>query len=302
MSELLSADVERYCLAAGIEHVTALQYRKSVSCLSEFLHRPAIRADLNEETINAWLASVAQRLSACTAHNRKRGITPLWNWLAAAGAVDWYNPRALRKIRIAKRPPAPWSVLQVQQLLLGADDLTGRLQCGIPASDLMEGWIRVAYESALRPSDLYRIRWEDLEGNRIAIAQHKTGGPHTIALSDLAVRSIERLKPSGSRTIFILKKSGLRRWELKLFEAAAAHGFTRRVGQSTGTLRKTSATEVARVEGIEAAANHLGHRSGAAVTRDYYVGHDAIRRTEPPRALIDALECAGHRVARGCAS
>lgn len=158
----------------------------------------------------------------------------------------------------------------------------------------MDAWVRVGYETAFRPGDLWRIRWTDVDGPEIAISQNKTGDPHTAILSTLAVEAIERLKPSGAPTVFILTKGGMRRWELKLFDAAAEHGFIRRRGQSSGTLRKTSATEVARVDGMEAAAIHLGHRSGAKVTRDSYIGHDAIGPTEPPRALIEALEGAGN--------
>ena len=286
---LLANDVDRYCLAAGIQHVTALQYRKSETSFSAFLRRPAVREDLTEEIVNRWLGEVRKTWSACTARNRKRGITPVWNWLAQTGAVPFYNPRALMKIRVPKTPPRPWSIEQVGQLLAGARDLDGRLNCGVAASDLMQAWVLVAYETALRPSDLYRLRWEQLAGERFTIVQHKTGGLHSVMISPETAASLDPLRASGKPTIFILGKHGMRRWELALFRAAGGHGFTRCYGQSSGTLRKTAATILAEGEGVQSAADLLGHVSGTQVTRDSYIGPDALGPTAPPIALIDAL-------------
>ncbi|MEO1619311.1 MAG: hypothetical protein AAFV88_25985, partial [Planctomycetota bacterium] len=150
MNEVLLEDVDRYCLAAGIEKITADQYRRSVQSFSAFLDRPAMRSDLNENSVNRWLEWVSKRRSACTALNQKRGLTPVWNWLAQLGAVAFYNPRALRKIKVAKGAPVAWSVAGVGQLLMAAGDLQGRLRCGVEASDLMIAWVRVAYETGMR--------------------------------------------------------------------------------------------------------------------------------------------------------
>jgi integrase len=304
MSELLLADVERYCLAAGIEPITAYQYRRSVRCLSEYLGRPALRSDLNESTINRWLESVAQRCPDCTTRNRKRGITPVWNWLAQTGAVPFYNSRALRKVKVEKRPPRAWSIAQVQQLLAGAADIKGTLLCGVSGADLMTAWVRVAYETGIRRGDLGRLQWSQLDGNELSFSQHKTKGAHVSALSPATLTAVQRLRKSGSVRIFVLQPSGLRRWETLLFQAAARYGFTRAKGQATGTLRKTAATETARVDGLQAAAELLGHRSGTQVTRDHYVQPEALSPRSPPQALIDALAnphpvCSGVRKQAG---
>lgn len=293
-TDLLRTDVERYITTSGIGRLTALQYRKSVSCYSEYLTRPARRPDLVEDRVNSWLTFIADGLAPCTTRNRKRGITALWNWLATRGDVAFYNPRALRRIRVPKKPPAAWTIQQVRQLLAGADSVSGQLRCGIDARDLMRAWVLMAYETGLRPSDMFRLRWSELDGERLAICQHKTAVPHVAVLSKDTVAAVEKLRNSNSTTIFILRKGGMRRWELLLFAAAREFGFNRRIGQSSGTLRKTAATETARVAGVEAAARLLGHRSGTQVVIESYIQPDAIAPNAPPQALINALSGRGN--------
>ena len=290
MSELLSEDVENYCAFASIERITHQQYCRSVSCYSQHLGRDATRDDLREPPVNRWLADVATRLSAFTVLGRKRGLTPVWNWLAGQGLVPWYNARALRRTKVVYPPVQAWSVSQVRALLDGAAEVPGKLTCGVSGSDLMRAWVLVAYETGLRPSDLYRVTWDQLHDNKLGLVQHKTHYGHAAQLSDAAMAALRPLRDADSSTIFVLGKNSMRRWELKLFAAAADHGFTRRKGQSSGTLRKTHGTEVCRVEGLPTAAQSLGHVDGIRVARQSYCEADAIRPTKPPTALINALK------------
>jgi site-specific recombinase XerD len=138
MPVLLIEDVAEYVSFAAIEPVTEGQYFRSVRCFSDFLKRPATRDDLNEKPVNAWLAHLSLTLSVFTVNGRKRGITPVWNWLARENKASWYNPRALRKTKLMYPPVRAWSIEQVQQLLAGAADLKGTLECGVQGKRIHE--------------------------------------------------------------------------------------------------------------------------------------------------------------------
>jgi integrase len=289
MPILLVDDVRDYVAFASIERVTEGQYFRSVKCFSEHLERPATRDDLREPLVNAWLSSLAKRLSAFTVLGRKRGLTPVWNWLAGFGYVPWYNARALRRTKAAYPPVAAWSASEVAILLEAAAGLQGRLKTGVYASDFMKAYVSVAYETGFRPSDMRLLRWNDLRDGRMIITQHKTQKSHAVMFSPSTMEALEPLRTAESETIFMLTKGGIRRWELALFRRASILGFRRRHGQACGTLRKTHGTEVCRVEGLPAAAQSLGHVDGIRVARQSYCQADAINAVKPPTALINAL-------------
>lgn len=289
MSFLLINDVADYCDFAGIEDGTAGCYRRSARCFSDFLNRPATRDDLSERLVNKWLAYVASRRAPKTVLGRKRGITPVWNWLADRGLANRYNPTALRRIKVEHKPVVAWSTGDVRALIAGASDIEGHLTCGVAASDLMAAWARIAYETGFRPVDMRLLRWDDFVSSGVAnIIQHKTKYPIAKRLSNAAVAALEPLRGHSDR-VFILTKSGLVRWEKRLFTAAEKHGFRRRKGQGCGTLRKTHATEVCRVSDPQQAALSLGHVSGPTIALQSYIAADAIGVSETPQELIDAL-------------
>lgn len=277
---MLLVDVETLIAERPICNGTQNQYRRSVRCYSDFLGLPADREHLQELPVNRWLKSLDGRKSPPTIRGRKAGITAIWNWLAETGSVPHYNPNRLRRINVPQKAPRAWSVQNVQALLRGADDVAGELRCGLNAADMLRAWIWIGYESGIRPGDILALASDQI-GNRVTITQHKTGKLHTFTLSPAAMDAIARIARPGEQELFGVPRSTARRWEAKLFEAAAKYGFVRRKGQGLGTLRKAHGTEVARTSGIEAAAQSLGHVSGTLIARQSYVEPDALR--DPPR-------------------
>lgn len=283
---ILNEAVLEYCDSAGIEKITAQQYVRSVACYARFLGRPAVIEDLVTQQVNRWLRVIGESKSACTVRNRLRGLTPVWNWLAMQGKVAFYNPRAIRKVKVTKNAPKAWSIDQIECLLAAAAKLEGRIHFGPLASELMTAWLLLAYETALRPSDLLLLRFScfDYKQGIVSLVDHKTGNPNCLYLTDRTMAAIKCLD-WGQPTVFGLTKSGMRRWELKLFAAAKAHGFDRQRGQATGTIRKTAATETTRVQGVEAAAALLNHKSGSRVTIEHYVAPEALAPRRMPVEL-----------------
>ncbi len=286
---LLVDDVINYCDFAGIEPITAQGYQRSERCFSLHLHKPAERSDLTEPNVNRWLKDLAKTKASKTVQNRKRGLTPVWNWLANQGLCARYNPNVLRRIRCENQPVAAWSIANVRALLAGANDMVGRLQCGLLGSAMMQAWVRVAYETGFRPSDMRRLRWSDFsDDSTLRIIQHKTRFPVAKRLSDDAVASLQNIKLEGDK-VFPLTKGGMVRWEKKLWSASEPHGFQRRKGQASGTLRKTHGTEVCRVKSPSEAALSLGHVSGPRIALQSYIEADAVGVSETPIELIHAL-------------
>ncbi len=283
---ILIEAVAEYCDSSGIEKITAQQYERSVNCFGAFLGRPALIEDLVTQQVNRWLRVIGESKSACTVRNRLRGLTPVWNWLAMQGKVAFYNPRSIRKVKVTKNAPKAWSLGQIEALLEAAQTLEGRVHFGPTAAELMNAWVLLAYETALRPSDLLLLRFDcfDYRQNLVTLTDHKTGNPNCLYISDRAMSAVKNLD-WGQKTVFGLTKSGMRRWELKLFSAAKSYGFERQRRQATGTIRKTAATETTRIAGIEAAAALLNHRSGSRVTLEHYVAPEALAPRKMPVAL-----------------
>lgn len=285
MNTLLMSDVESLILERQLDKGTEDQYRRTIRFYSAWLGHTATRQDLDEKLINAWLREVEQTRSASTALYRKRGLTAVWNFLADQSLVRSYNGNRLRRISVRLAPPQAWSIPNVRALLAGAATLTGHMHCGILASDLMRAWVLVAYETGLRPSDLRLLTQADIKGETVYLCQHKTGKPHVATLSSDAVAALKKLDRDGTTLLFGFSRSTMRAWEVQLFAAAGEFGFTRRHGQSIGTLRKTHGTEICRTQGIAAAARSLGHVGGTIIAERHYVEPSAIARPMPPPRL-----------------
>ena len=282
MPKKLSKNVEMILAAKNVAKETQATYRRVVRQFSESLGEPAKLKHLNEPTVNEWLISMDGQVSETTIHNRHRAIKTIWNHLAELDLVEPYNVRRLRKTRNAPKVVEAWTMDQANALLAGARDVSGRLQCGVKASDLLRAYIRVGCETGLRPSDMRRLKAEQInrQTGRINLTIHKTGKPHSVQVSQDTIALLEPLMAVEGGTIFKLDKAALYRWSLILFDAAKKHGFTRKRGQGLGVLRKLHATEVCKVNGLDAAANSLGHVSGSTLARKHYVEPDAIQRPE----------------------
>jgi integrase len=242
-------------------------------------------------------------LSHQTIHNRKRGLTPLWNYAADRGWSKGYEARRLRRIKVADPIVVPWTTSQLRQLLVAVETLPGTLKIGIPARDLMRALLWLSFETGLRPSDWLRVRFDqfDLDNGLVRIVQHKTGKAHVANIGVCTIEAIRKIQLPLRAEVIPLLKSGVRKWELQLFaHAEKTTGFKRRKGQALGTLRKTHGTEVCREHGIEAAAHSLGHVSGTRVARRHYVQADVWMTPIPAPKLSE--ETNGHASQSGAAT
>lgn len=287
---LLSAVLLELVGERPIESITEGQYRRSIASFSNHLGRQAEISDLNVATVNQWLRSMelAGTLSHQTIHNRKRGLTPLWNYAADRGWSAGYEARRLRRIKVADPIVIPWTTSQLRQLLVAVETLPGKLRNGMAARDLMRALLWLSFETGMRPSDWLRVRFDqfDLDIGVVRLVQHKTGKAHSASVGPCTIEAIRKIQFPVRVELIPLLKGGVREWELKLFaHAERTTGFKRRRGQALGTLRKTHGTEVCRERGIEAAAQSLGHVSGTRVARRHYVQADVLMTPIPAPQL-----------------
>lgn len=267
-----------------VEAITEAQYDRSVRCFSSFLARPATIADLKPELVNQWLATVAKTAAPRTVLNRKRGLTPIWNYASERQLAPAYETRRLRRVTVPQSIVEAWSVDQVDALFSAAKMLPGQTVCGVPASLLMTAVCSIAYETGVRPSDWRELTWGqiDFEKRIITLVQHKTGNTHVAAFSRASERALKELMTYGRNKVFPVGLASMRRWEKLLFALADRHfGFKRKAGQALGTLRKSHATDVFLSHGELAAALSLGHVSGTTVARRHYI--DSSAKSDPIR-------------------
>jgi integrase len=281
---MLISDCRDMNLENPVAPLTAKNYERSFRYFGEFLGRPAQRSDLVERTINEWLAAIAGR-SASTVLGHKRAVTVLWNWLAGQNLVRPYDSRRLRRVTVQLSPPRSWAVDQVRALLEGAATLSQPCDHGT-AAEMLRAWVLLGYESGLRPGDIRRLRPADVAGDVISITQHKTGRPHTFRITPATRAALEPLIAAGRETLFPPSKRQIEKWQARLFFASKPFGFFKQRGQGLGTLRKTTATEICRRDGVSAAARALGHVSGVGIALRHYIAPDAIGETPSPPVLI----------------
>lgn len=272
-----------------LEKVTADQYRRSLRRFNEFLSRLATIEDLTPSNVNnflIWLKSTVE-LSQSSILCHKIGLCVIWNYAASLNMIAAYDPRRLRTPKREINPVEAWSTDSIAILVHSARKLCGVLRSGIPASDFMAAWILLAYDTGLRPGDIRRLRWSqvDFDKRRIVINQHKTGVPHSAPLSQQAIDALKRLREHQCEMVFPLGKYGVRRWEGKIYTLARCSGFMRRKRQGIGTLRKSHATEVYKSLGLAAAAESLGHVGGTRTVKRHYIDASQIHRGHLPPSI-----------------
>ncbi len=230
----LSAVVDEIAMECDLEKSTIQQYRRSVKKFSEHLDKVATEEDLTPANLNRFVANLQQETTNTTAGNYRRALCRVWNYLTETQGVEAYEIKRLRRPKNEERPVFAWSLHDIALLTEAAKSLQGTLRIGVPAAAYFEAWLWAAYDTGLRPSDLWLICWDqiDFEGKTIALTQHKTAKPHVAFLSDETCELILKIRNPVRPQIFPLKWGGLRKWALKIFAIAKPKGFNRLPGKA----------------------------------------------------------------------
>lgn len=261
---------------------TRRYYGYTIAIFRRHLGREPMLTDLTDKTVNNFLSAIAGQYEPPSLKGYRNSLVGLWR-----SAFEWeltdIQPRRVRRIKVPPPQPDAWKPEEAVRLIEAADKLTGNA-AGIPRSLLLRAWMLAQYDTGLRTIDMLGLRREaiDWQTGVVVVRQQKTGFPIPRRFAPATLEAIQATlshKPDRER-VFPLSKGHsrgrlYRAWR-ELLELADLPVHRRNGPQKW---RRTSATHLARAAGMEAATEHLGHRS-AELARKYYL--DASQAFAPP--------------------
>jgi len=199
-------------------------------------------------------------------------------------------PRLWPKFRRVRDLPDSWTEEEAARLLGVASAMPGSL-CGVPAGVWFRAWLLVAWDTALRASQMFRLLWQDVSGDFRTLVVRPVAGtksyrPQVKALSAQGQAALRDLAEFGrEREVFPFPEWPRSRREFfSLFRMLChlAEIPAPRDGrlQLTHKLRRSSITAVARLS-LEAAQRHAGHAS-LRTTLDHYIDPRRLNEDDPP--------------------
>jgi len=285
----LAAIVDQIAMECDLENCTVGQYRRAEKRFSEWLGRPSEAKHLTRQNVNSFIEQIQSYRTNTTAGNYRRALCRIWNYLTEHHGKPAYEIRRMRRPKCEEKPVVAWTMIELSALIRSSDTLPGNLKINVPASLYFSALLNVAYDTALRPSDLFILHWTqlDTDARSITLIQHKTLKPHIVFLSDNSVKALELIRYPSREKIFPLTWGGVRKWMEKIFTLAGVYGFVRLPRKNLGTLRKSNATQTFIERGEAAAAESLGHVSGTRMVRKHYIDHRERRQyTVPNRPCL----------------
>jgi len=277
--------VDVYATTRELEVETIRQYRMSAERLERWAGEAVYLHDLNEMLVSAFLRDYGATARPSTVRGKRTQIMALWR--AAADEYLCDPPtRRVRSARVAWEPRDSWSVDEVRELLRAASRLPRTFRTGIPRAVWFDLAIRVAWDSGLRWGDQMGLSRDDLHGDVLIVAQHKTRRP---VCGRLSASTMTALAESLER----YPRDRLTPWvgSHETFNAQVRR-LVAKAGVRPGTwkwLRRGSATDVEiQQPGRGMAARHLGHAPGSRVAEINYISPAAVAASVPivsPREL-----------------
>lgn len=271
---LLTSVITDLELSRPIRRTTREQYQRSARYFSDFIGRHATAADLNEARVNLWLANLERlNLAPGTRKNLLRGLLVVWNHATFSGQAPPYARARLRKIKAVDRLVHAPTREAIESVIAAAESMRGTISTvGAPARTYCSAYVRTAADTMLRPGDMRRIAWPDidLDTRVVSLVQSKTGRlvrrPIRKETAD-ALRSLRNSAKTPAELVFPLTKWGWRCWERKIRKQSTGWG----PGVGLGHCRHAGATAIAAASGISDASAALGHVPGSQVAPRHYV-------------------------------
>lgn len=263
----LNAFLDVYSRFRDCRPSTLDTYRGVLRQFAAFLGREPELTDLDETTVNDWLSHLSKKCSPFTVASRRMTILSIWNGAAKTGHAG--KPGFVKTV---KQPDMLVKTLtddQVDAVLDASRSLRNAI-CEYRAADYMAGWITIALETSLRPSDMHKLDWDELKSRQgeTRIIQHKTRYRRIVKVSE---QTMMFMRTWHRKHGLVFPRPG---------SSTIAHTI-KRIGKLAGIpwlnhtiLRKTAITKVD-------AANpgsgwiFAGHRS-PATTRRWYTDADRV--------------------------
>lgn len=273
--------VEKYAPVKGICARTVEIYSHSIDRFSEYLGRPALISDLEEDTIAAFLVWRGR-----TIHSARRGLPSAGTvrkdrTQLLALALYAFRKRLIpefpivRQVRGEKRLPRGFTAAEVARLIVAAR-LRQRTIAGLPAGWWWSTLIYAAWCTGARIGELMALRWFNVQGTEIVFLAGTRKG-HTRDIS-------RRITPDLAAAIEIHRRCpGDLVWPwpgkpTSIYASMAILCAKAEVPQRRfHAIRKASASYVQAGGGD--AVSHLDH-SDANITRNHYLDERVVGKTE----------------------
>lgn len=156
---------------------TRYQYRVAIRHFDKHLGRPAILADLNDDTVATWQNAMLQTdKSVNTVRESVARILALWTWLAKRRTV--YAFPTIERPKAPEKMPQAFTEEQLRALFKSAAKERGKV-CGLQADLWWTSFFAVCWNTAERKSALLacRLEWFDLDKGTLCIpAEVRKGG------------------------------------------------------------------------------------------------------------------------------
>lgn len=196
-------------------------------------------SDLQPGVVNRFLSELST--SATTRQNVRRELLTLWRWAFEEGLIDTPPLRVMR-IKARAKPVEAWSLADLRKMLACAESDETRTggRGNRMVSEWLPGWIVIAYDTAMRFSDILSLRDSNVRNGCISSTAHKTGKALVRPLSALGQGWAARLiadSTDGSLFSWFLPR---RRAILSIRAFLDRHGFH----GSSKYLRRAAATYI----------------------------------------------------------
>jgi integrase len=287
--------VERYVVQNSLEETTEGQYRAAANHFRSWQGSDNAISSITADTLNHYLRWMERDLgrSPYTIRGRRATLLVLLDAAAIAGLCESVSHKTVRRIKCPALIPKCLTTDQVATLLVACDDwddrcrslprVTNRLKNGKPRSLFWKAFVAVAWDSALRLSDVLSLERQDIwPGGHITIVQRKSGRQHRVQFHSQTIAWIDELmdgKDSGIIFPMWCKRAQFYRHFKKLTTFAG-------VPCTTKWIRRGSASQYER-DNPGQAWKHLGHAE-PGIDRKFYL-HPEIAYPERPmvRSVVD---------------
>ncbi|WP_166827340.1 phage integrase SAM-like domain-containing protein [Thalassoroseus pseudoceratinae] len=257
------------------------------------------------ERFALWLHG--QGKSPATANISLRNILAVWRFAWKKRKVDEL-PRDVEMLPTPKRLPQCWTIEEFGQLLEAADNCKGSIE-GIPANRWWRALLLTLYDTGLRLTATLHLKPANVDlvtgWLRVPADHQKQKAEQLFRLHGETVTALAAVVNFTSESLFPvpwqLSTRMAQRWccrELRgLLESAALPHGQRDLFHK---IRRTSASYLAREQGIAAATHHLGHSSQATtkayldprITNTIHAA-DVLPRPAPPSSVQKTHRDAG---------
>jgi integrase len=269
---------EVYSLGRDIRKSTAAFYRWKINVFAAYLGRRPTLADLNDITLNKYLAHRLETAERDTARGDRAALVALWQHAYDHRYVDT-QPGRVRPIKRQPKVVTGWTEAELGRLLEVIDGKTGRFRhVNVARSAFWRAVTMTLYDTGVRLGDLERLTLEQVRRSTFVVVQSKTQKPVDCPLSFATLEAIKKITSPKRQKPFsdVLKRRSFVQEFASLCKAAGLTGRTKRLRITSGSL----------VESLHPGEGHLHLGNGRQVFESFYHWHAITKRpTRLPPSL-----------------